>query len=84
MVFVIAAALLTLSADATPSISYQEALESSELPTIKDFVKDGMNWPQWQFGLTMLKAGLNIIDQNNFKSAFKDLQKQAFHTAMKI
>lgn len=82
--FVIAAALLTLSADATPSISYHEAFESSELPTIKDFGKDGMNWPHWQFGLTMLKAGLKIMDQNNFKFALKDLQQQAFHTVMNI
>jgi thiamine kinase-like enzyme len=82
--FVIAAALLTLSTDTTLSLSYQEALESSELPTIKDFGKDGMNWPHWQFGLTMFKAGLNIIDQNNFKFAFKDLQKHAFQMAMNI
>lgn len=82
--FVIAAALLSLSTNVTPSISYQEALESSELPTIRDFGKEGMNWPYWQFGLTMLKAGLKIIDQDNFKIALKNLQKYAFHTFMNV
>lgn len=78
--FVIAAALLTLSVDANPSLSYEEAFQSSELPSIEDFGREGMNWSYWQFGLSMYKAGLALIDQENFKSALTNLQKEAYHT----
>lgn len=73
--FVIAAALLTLSTDTPPS--YEEALQSSKLPLMEDLVKEGLNGSFWQYGLTMYKIGLALIDHDNFKVALEELQKEA-------
>lgn len=78
------AILIATGFEQSEMVGPQKALESAELPTIRDFGKDGMNKPHWKFGLTMLKAGLKIIDQNNFKFTFKSLQEQVFHTVMNV
>lgn len=43
-----------------------------------------MNRSDWQFGLAIFKDGLKIIDQSNFKFAFKELQRHAFQIAMNV
>lgn len=76
--FVIAAALLNTSLDETRSISYEEALKSEILPSITDFGKNTMNEPLWPFGLTMLKSGLQLVEQGNFKTAMEYIQRHLF------
>lgn len=71
--FVIAAALLNTSSDESRSISYEEALISLKLPSIAAFGENEMKEPLWLFGLTMLKSGLNLIDQVNYKTALQYL-----------
>lgn len=81
--FVIAAALLNTSIDETRSISYEEALKSWELPSITDFGKNIMNGSLWPFGLTLLKSGLQLADQANFKTALKYIQRHLFDSELK-
>lgn len=71
--FVIAAALLTLSADA----DYEEALKSLELPSLEDFGKEGANRPFWQYGLKAYREGLALIDLDSFSISLKEMQKEA-------
>ncbi len=73
--FVIAAALLNSSTDENRSISYEEALETCKLPSLVDFGKNEINEPLWLHGLKMLKSGLTLIDQENYKAALRYLQK---------
>ena len=82
--FVVAAALLNTSPDETRSLSYEEALMSSTLPSIADLGKSEKNGPFWQFGLTMFKAGLALIDQKNFKAALHHLQGHLFQNVSGI
>lgn len=82
--FVIAAALLTLSTDTPPVISYEEAFQSSELPSMENFCHEGINGSFWQYGLTMYKAGLTLIDHGSFKAALEELQKEAYHLSFNI
>jgi thiamine kinase-like enzyme len=81
--FVIAAALLNTSIDETRPLSYEEALKSWKLPSITDFGKNMMNEPLWPFGLTMLKSGLQLIDQRNFKTALRYIQEHLFSFSFK-
>lgn len=76
--FVIAAALLNTSVDKARSISYEEALKSRKLPSIADFGRNIMNEPLWPFGLTMLKSGLQLTDQKNWKEALEYIQRRSF------
>lgn len=71
--FLIAAALLSTSTDKQRSISYAEALTSEPLPTIEDLEK--WHGPLWLYGLTLWKAGLELVDQKNFQSALKNLRE---------
>lgn len=80
--FVIAAALLNTSLDETRSISYEEALTTCKLPSITDLGKNEMNEPLWSFGLTMLKSGLQLIDQRNFKTALQYVQRHLFDSTL--
>lgn len=79
--FVIAAALLSTSLDESRSTSYEEALTTCKLPSIIDLGKNEMNEPLWLFGLTMLKSGLQLIDQINFKTTLQYLQRHLFSFA---
>lgn len=73
--FVIAAALLNTSTDENRSISYEEALISWDLPSIADFGKNETKEPLWPFGLTMLKSGLALVDQANYKTALRMMSR---------
>jgi thiamine kinase len=72
--FVIATAMLTLSADVDHTFSYEEALQNSLLPPLKDFGKGKPEWSQWQFGLTLYKTALDLVDDEAFKRALKALR----------
>ncbi|HEV8051176.1 MAG TPA: phosphotransferase, partial [Parachlamydiaceae bacterium] len=73
--FVIAAALLSSFADKSRPISYQEAMMTCTLPLLSDFEKIEKKGSLWLFGLALLKSGLELIDQANFKAALALIQK---------
>ncbi len=69
--FVIAAALIVSSTDE----SLDDFDHTSRLPSLEDFSKHGIIWPHRLLGMSMLNAGLALIDDDHFKASFAYLNK---------